>query len=486
MNDQPREPGEDATEALRRALRMVVVHLPHLAGLTRRVRLAPYPGAGTIGVFASGRIVFEPDWILGLSGSERTFVVAHELLHLALLSHERGQGEDARLFNIAHDFIINDMLEDALGLPPPAGGLRRCGARYSSVEQIVLELKRAPASAWEGTVSFGQKGEVGTQAVVDRLQQRPARRARSRRDSAPSSAAPGALGEALRAAGLAPEPEPVPEPDPAPAPSGPSLCDLAEATREDGMLDVLSRAQERLWFPDATGSELAQAEAEIRQEAASANAVAVAMERVKRLVGVFHGGGGRGDLPGARGETMEALRTTYRPPWQQAMQVWIEGMAAGARSYARPSRRQPVQPDIVLAGRRRDGFTLNIVLDTSGSMVSVLPALLGIIGNFCDIAGVEEVRLMQCDTTVTADERLHPLGLLKYRVKGFGGSDMSPALQCLAQDPAVESVLVLTDGYISYPRDPPPMGVYWGVHRNRSFKPRYGQVVHLPDRLEAP
>ena len=63
---------------------------------------------------------------------------------------------------------------------------------------------------------------------------------------------------------------------------------------------------------------------------------------------------------------------------------------------------------------------------------------------------------MQCDVGVTADEWLDPEALLSYKVTGFGGSDMSPAMLQLADDPEVAAVLVLTDGYITFPAAEPP------------------------------
>jgi len=50
----------------------------------------------------------------------------------------------------------------------------------------------------------------------------------------------------------------------------------------------------------------------------------------------------------------------------------------------------------------------------------------------------------------------------------------------LAEDPEVDAVLVLTDGYISYPAEEPPYAVLWGlVDGYSSFTPPYGTVVHV-------
>src|SRR5690606_32267974 len=91
-----------------------------------------------------------------LSDADLQFVLAHELLHLALRTHERAVGSKHLEFNYAHDYIINDMLRDALGTSIPAGGLDMPGARERTAEDIVLEMRRNPnttqarSRVWDG------------------------------------------------------------------------------------------------------------------------------------------------------------------------------------------------------------------------------------------------------------------------------------------------------------------------------------------------
>ncbi len=96
-----------------------------------------------MGVFASGRMVANPAFVARLKDNELIFVLAHELLHLALRTHDRAKGSGRLEFNYAHDYIINDILRVALGFTGiPAGGLDMPGAREKSAEQIVLEMRR--------------------------------------------------------------------------------------------------------------------------------------------------------------------------------------------------------------------------------------------------------------------------------------------------------------------------------------------------------
>jgi VWA-like domain (DUF2201) len=187
--------------------------------------------------------------------------------------------------------------------------------------------------------------------------------------------------------------------------------------------------------------------------------------------------------PPMRGSAMmEAIRDAYAAPWELALQRWMDAVAPGERTYARPSRRGIIGPDVVRPGRVRQGWVLHIILDTSGSMVEILPRALGAIAIFCEASNVSDVRLVQCDQVVTSDRWVEPEQLAEFEISGFGYSDMSPAILHLAADPEVESVLVLTDGYIDYPKEPPPYRVLWALIGDyvTPFAPSYGEVVCLP------
>jgi predicted metal-dependent peptidase len=112
----------------------------------------------------------------------------------------------------------------------------------------------------------------------------------------------------------------------------------------------------------------------------------------------------------------------------------------------------------------------------------IAPAL-GAIADFCETAGVDEVRVLQCDTVVTSDEMLSPTELADYQIKGYGGSDLTPAMRAYAEDPRVEAAIVITDGDILYPQEQPPYAVLWAVPGAHTlFEPRYGRVFCMGAR----
>ena len=181
----------------------------------------------------------------------------------------------------------------------------------------------------------------------------------------------------------------------------------------------------------------------------------------RRLIPATLGIFGHGNVAGL-GQALDQLSDAM--PFVQGRNE--QALVHIASGYAKASRRGADRDDgVVLCGRLRDGWTLHIALDTSGSMEQVLPKVLGTIASFCDGAGVAEIHILQCDIEVTRDEWLEPAQLSEYKIAGFGGSNMSPALDQLARDTEVSAVLVLTDGYISYPATEPPYTVLWGVVR---------------------
>ena len=408
---------------IRDGLRLVTAPLPYLSGLAAAARVALDDRIPTMGVFASGRMIANPAFVRKLTERELVFVLAHELLHLALRTHDRAQGSERLEFNYAHDYIINDILRQELGFTKvPAGGLDMPGARSKSAEEIVLDMRRNGDRMRSRTQVFD-----GAETTVGRLFGRGQDRSAGGREASRDGASGNDAG------------------------------------------DVLDERRERELFPGEAGETEARAAA-MRELAAKGLAIARAAGALKGL---------RGTAAGGQSEVVSALRGLYRTPWQIALQRWMESVAPGERTFLRPSRRAAAGADIVLAGRRRQGWMLNLVLDTSGSMSEEIPRALGAIADFSDGIGVDQVRIVQCDVALTVDELVPPDALATYRVSGYGGSDLSPAMMRLAEDPHVRAAIVITDGDISYPREPMPYDVLWVLPpgASPSFNPPYGRTI---------
>jgi hypothetical protein len=419
--------GETALDAAHEALRGVVRLMPHLASVAAHVRIE-VGHTDTAGVFASGRMLVRPEWFLSLELPTRRFVVAHELLHLALSSHARA-GRFPQLFNIAHDLIINDLLRPTFGFVPEQA-IQWEGASRFSAEQLLCQLGalgHLHSSSWGLT-------------------------------SAEASAPAGALALALGRAGLAPAP--------ASGPRGDVLDDALERRLFGVSADEQRRAQARLAGPAlrcAAGVEVYQ--------------------RMDHVWTTARGLGTEGKV-----ETFEVLKGTYVTPWQRLLQRWFDGAAPSQRTYARANRRGS-HGDVVLAGRRHEGWTLPIVLDTSNSMKHLLSSSLGAIESFGRAAGVSLVRIIECDTQVQRDT-VHDLHeLTSMELTGLGGSNLTPAFELLGSDPRVTGAVVLTDGDVELPGADPPFDVLWALvfseFAAHSYEPPadYGTTVCIFDHL---
>jgi predicted metal-dependent peptidase len=408
--------GSHQLKRLERGLKLLTVSLPHLSGLAAAVRVTLDARVPTMGVFASGRLVVNPGFAEKLRENELIFVLAHELLHLALRTHDRARGSHHLEFNYAHDYIINDILRKELGMEyVPAGGLDMPGASQRSAEEIVLEMRRNAESMPSKTAVFG-----GEETTVGRV-------------------------------------------------FGPTARPPAGGAAEADAGDVLGSQREKEMFPDDVAQQ-AEEIAAVKERASSSLALARAVGALKGL---------RGDDPGSTSEVVTALRGIYRTPWEVVLQRWMESVAPGERTFVRASRRGADRSDLVLPGRRREGWMLTVILDTSGSMVEEIPRALGAIADFCEAVAVDQIRLLQCDVAVTSDETLSPADLAHYQVQGFGGSDLTPAMTVLAANPQVRAAAIITDGDIQFPADPMPYGVLWVLPPTRSanFRPAYGRIV---------
>lgn len=397
---------KDMLARVHEGFRRIGLTFPHLVGLIQKMDVAIDQRVPTMGVFASGRLLVNPQFLQTLSTADLTFVLTHELMHLTLRTHERAPGSKLEDFNVAHDCIINDILREELEVTEiPAGGMDYPGARHLSAEALVEQLRQMgqlPSRAWQDPNGMDGWG-----------------------DGAPDH-------------------------------------------------DALSAETERRLFPGDNARAQAKKTKAIADEAAKALGLQALLDAMKNQ--------GKGqDAAGAQ-ESMSALRGLYRPPWELALQRWMESMAPGERTYARPSRRGADRTDVVLPGRKRESWTLHIVLDTSGSMALEVPRGLGAIADFCEALGVDRVHLIQCDTAIGSDEVLTPAEVHEWRVTGFGGSDLSAAMNRLAEDREVHAAIVLTDGDIDYPQEHMPYEVLWVLPTWKNpgdFQPRYGKVIGM-------
>lgn len=170
----------------------------------------------------------------------------------------------------------------------------------------------------------------------------------------------------------------------------------------------------------------------------------------------------RGEEPGELGRWAAQIlepRISWRPLLAMAVRR-AAGWAAGSTDYTylRPSRRASAVRGVVLPGMRRPLPHVAMVVDTSGSVDDVLLGqALGEVDGALRALGVagESVSVLACDAAVHAVSRVRKA--VDSRLAGGGGTDLREGVAAAAGlHPRVGLVVVLTDGYTPWPRQPPP------------------------------
>ncbi|MBE6374490.1 MAG: hypothetical protein E7055_20810 [Lentisphaerae bacterium] len=456
-------------------------YFPYLGGIFSKLDIRFDNRIETAAVTGSGKLLFNREFFHRLTpGLETAFILAHELLHLAQMIFERGKAfPDQESLNIAHDLLINEQLCDTMHLAnPPCNGLNWQYFHFRFLQPPGYNTLPSKASEFslEEMVRYvvALKNTLGVSPETASWGLPPDRETEEEEEENPGSRvfSNHPFANVFGGDGDDEEKAPSSAPDPAENSSGTEEDEPPEISVS---LDMLGEETEKTLFPDEKPEDREKRNAELLEICRSA----AAMNAVFSAFGDYNSPGlGSGNCTMA----VDIVRSSYVPPWQMAMQRWFDGAAVSKRSWARASRRGAFRSDIILPGRTQECLTIHIVLDTSGSMTFAIPYLLGQIKAFARNVEMEQAHILQCDTEVTKDELVDIDRLDKYQVEGYGGSDMSPAMLRLAEDPSVTSVLVITDGVIDYPPEKEiPYDVLWCLPEQdfgRQFP--YGRVIYVP------
>ena len=488
---------EELEKRLQQGIGLVKLHFPLMTALIVETRVSLDMRVATACVFPSGRILVSPHFISDMEPLEIAYLIAHEIFHLYYQSFERGKDfQEHKLVNVAHDFIINGELTNALGISPPKGGLdwkEIMPVLYKAYydDYINTEVKDIEEYNMEELLALLKEYREHRNDILQYYPQK----GQQENIPEPTPSSLSSPWDELDRLGLSsadpllPAPDEVPpppsDPDEVPSPTPEQEEQMRKLREKRDFLDELvaedvrSSEEEQALFPGESLSEVMKRTHKVQEGLRCAAAVKVALDRSAILVGVTGDSREKGDEAGDDSWEIGILRGDYHTPWELALQKWFDEAAPRTRSWAHASRRQGDREDLILPGHAREGWTLHIVLDTSGSMECDLPRMLGAIEHFGRGADVSQVHILQVDTDITDDDFIELDDLAHFQATGGGGSDMSPAMERLAQDPAVQHVLVLTDGWVDYPSSV-PYDVVWVVPPEcADFSPSYGRVISI-------
>lgn len=186
----------------------------------------------------------------------------------------------------------------------------------------------------------------------------------------------------------------------------------------------------------------------------------------------------RGNLPAGLKRLLQRLKSS-KTPWQRLLQHMVGSIVKGAEdfSWCNPNWKHPLSNEIVLPGEI-DYQIEDIVVatDTSGSISKEeLEAFAGEIARISQF--VSEITVLTCDCKVHEKVKVRSAGelLRKLQFKGGGGTDFRPVFKTVKN---CACLIFLTDGYGTYPEQPPKYPVIWVLTRDHQ-EPPWGKKIIL-------
>jgi predicted metal-dependent peptidase len=131
-------PNKKAELQLTKARTALLIDNPFFGTLTLRLEVEEAQGLATAGTDGK-KLYYNPDFINRLPLEHLKAVLAHEVLHVALLHHTRREQRDPRKWNIAADYAINPLLAKS-GFTLPDGCLLDHQYADMATEEIYRQL----------------------------------------------------------------------------------------------------------------------------------------------------------------------------------------------------------------------------------------------------------------------------------------------------------------------------------------------------------
>jgi predicted metal-dependent peptidase len=335
------------------------------------------------------KLIIEPRFFSAFrDDAARRFILAHEVLHIAFRHSHRLLGRDPRLWNVATDAVINEMLRDLY----PTG--------FSSAETALGDMGYDMVTASTITSLTGvpedQVRKMSAEEIYELLASRPARKPPE--GAAGGEGGDGEQGGGEREGGL-PNPTPVPR--------------IVRRPGEEG-------------GEDAPGDDYW--ERAVDQAAAA--------QRAR----------GAGTLPGSLEAQLRRMRPKVR--WKALLRsLLVGGISRFVSSTYRVLHRKV--PYVLPGEKRLESPTIWCVVDTSGSMVGnhldqVVSEVLSIASRFRN-----QVRMVAWESEKAVEVPVRKLMATMRLPDVGGGTEIRPALGYLDRRlRRGDALIIMTDGAI--------------------------------------
>lgn len=365
-------------------------------------------------------IRFNPAWVNSLTHPELTFVLAHETLHV-VFQHMCRRGErDPLQWNIAADYVINELLVTEKVGSMPKGGLydpslvKRGDGTAEGVYRLLGQNQKPPPKNGKG------KGKKSA----------------DKPGAAPNSGFPSA-GQ----------------------PGGP-LDDVRDAGSHGVKDGVDSGANVK---PDA--AKISEKESEIRVKVIQAKNAA-------KMQGKLSAGL----------ERMVGELTKTRTDWRSILRRFISEKSKTDFSFARPKRRF-LADDLYLPSLNGERIgTVAVAVDCSGSTDDdTLGAFSAELNGILEDTRPSEIKIVYFDAEVLKVETVSlDGGPIKLNPIGGGGTDFRPIFEEInSWESMPVACVVLTDLYGDTGTDAPSFPVLWAVTPGGADAAEFGEIVKL-------
>lgn len=360
-------------------------------------------------------LTYNPAYIKSLGLSEAVGLLAHEVLHVANLHHTRIHGREEDDWNIACDYVVNDILVKA-GFTLPEGFLLDSQYAGLSAEDIYGKIKKAKREQQGQDQGQGQGQGQGQDQQAGQDQSQPGQGPDQNTGQQPSQdqgqqgqqpgTDPGKCGR-------------VKAPQASDGSGHPSEADLTKAEQK-AILDTLQAAQ-------------------------SAK--------------------GAGFLPAEIAEYIETLKEP-KEDWHAALWRFAEQPSKNDYSFARPNVRYAHTGVFLPSLADKEIGDMVIVLDVSGSTYSVQGALDSFLSeaqSLLDTLRPRSMRVIQCDSKIAGDLEYLPGDTIETRITGGGGTRFQPALDYAEQYSPV-CLVYFTDMECFDTPTEPSYPVLWAIY----------------------
>lgn len=179
----------------------------------------------------------------------------------------------------------------------------------------------------------------------------------------------------------------------------------------------------------------------------------------------------------------ELMRPKVNP--MQVLHRFVEKIEEQSYDWTRQNKKHALQGVYLPRMQDEEGLRIGIGVDTSGSIGDEeLRLFMGwIVSIFRQKMNVK-ARIISCDCEVHEEFDLdntkslnYIMAQLKEKMRGGGGTDMTPIIRNLNQRKDLKAMVILTDGYWETPREKPRRGfpVLWGLTHDREVP--FGQKI---------